>query len=195
MPWLEVTKPQMYGTKRKRMILGSTILNALYDQLRQKYFIKNIWWLNASTVPHVCTKYMDNQIRLTPGCSPWPESSPCWGGRAPPSCCSPWACRAAPARDALAPAHTQIYRDYPRPPSLWCCARNILTVHRETLTQYITFKRGWRGQSVLLYPVALQFAAVTSCINASVRIVTNTRRWDLYTNPLHLFVYTSQHLR
>jgi hypothetical protein len=29
---------------------------------------------------------------------------------------------------------------------LWYCARNILTVHRETLTQYITFKRGGRGE-------------------------------------------------
>jgi hypothetical protein len=32
----------------------------------------------------------------------------------------------------------QIYRDYPQPPSLQCCARNILTVLRETLTQYIS---------------------------------------------------------
>jgi hypothetical protein len=32
----------------------------------------------------------------------------------------------------------------------------ILTVHRETLTQYITFKRGGRGESVLLYSVVLQ---------------------------------------
>ncbi len=32
-----------------------------------------------------------------------------------------------------------------KPPSLYCCARNILTVHRETLTQYITFKRGGEG--------------------------------------------------
>ncbi len=34
----------------------------------------------------------------------------------------------------------EMYRDSP-PPSLWCCARNILTVQRETLTQYIIFKR------------------------------------------------------
>ncbi len=39
----------------------------------------------------------------------------------------------------------EIYRDYPRPPSLWSCTRNILIVHRETLTQYITFKRGGEG--------------------------------------------------
>ncbi len=32
----------------------------------------------------------------------------------------------------------------------------MLTVHRETLTQYITFKRGERGEYVLLYYVVLQ---------------------------------------
>jgi hypothetical protein len=32
----------------------------------------------------------------------------------------------------------------------------FLTVHRETLTQYFTFKRGVRGESVLLYSVVLQ---------------------------------------
>ncbi len=48
------------------------------------------------------------------------------------------------------------YRDYTRPPSLQCCARNILTVLRETLTQYILFNRGGRGESVLLYSVVLQ---------------------------------------
>jgi hypothetical protein len=30
-----------------------------------------------------------------------------------------------------------------------------LTVHRETLTQYIAFKRGRGGESVLLYSVVL----------------------------------------
>jgi hypothetical protein len=39
----------------------------------------------------------------------------------------------------------EMYRDCPRPPSLYCCTRNILTVHRETLTQCITFKRGGDG--------------------------------------------------
>jgi hypothetical protein len=39
---------------------------------------------------------------------------------------------------------TEINRDYPRSHSLQWCARTILTVHRETLTQYITFKRGER---------------------------------------------------
>jgi hypothetical protein len=34
-----------------------------------------------------------------------------------------------------------------RPPSVYRCTRNILTFHRETLTQYITFKRGGRGES------------------------------------------------
>jgi hypothetical protein len=29
---------------------------------------------------------------------------------------------------------------------------NIFTVHRETLRQYIIFKRGGRGESVLLHP-------------------------------------------
>ncbi len=32
-------------------------------------------------------------------------------------------------------ADPEIYRDYPRPSSLQCCARNILTLHRVTLTQ------------------------------------------------------------
>ncbi len=32
---------------------------------------------------------------------------------------------------------------------------NIVTVHRETLTQYITFKRGGRTESVLLHSVVL----------------------------------------
>ncbi len=50
----------------------------------------------------------------------------------------------------------EIYRDYPRPPSLQSCARSILTVYRETLKQYITFKRGERGESVLLCSVVLQ---------------------------------------
>jgi hypothetical protein len=45
----------------------------------------------------------------------------------------------------------QLFRDYPRPPFLYCSSRNILTVLRETLTQYITFNRRGRGDSVLLY--------------------------------------------
>jgi hypothetical protein len=32
----------------------------------------------------------------------------------------------------------------------------ILTVHRETLTQYITFKTGGQGEPVLMYSVVLQ---------------------------------------
>jgi hypothetical protein len=46
-----------------------------------------------------------------------------------------------------------------------------LTVHRETLTQYITFKRGGRGESVCTL-VFCSLATVTSSIDASVRIVT-----------------------
>jgi hypothetical protein len=97
------------------------------------------------------------------GCRP-----PCcqWRGRPP----SPAGWTPAPAsRRALAgssPHRTrrythwssepEIYREYPRPPLLLCCARNILTVNRETLIKYITFKRGGRGESVLLYSVVLQ---------------------------------------
>ncbi len=41
------------------------------------------------------------------------------------------------------------------PTTPFSCARNILTVHRETLTQYITVNIGGRGESVLLYSVVL----------------------------------------
>ncbi len=41
--------------------------------------------------------------------------------------------------------YTEVTRD---PPSLKCCGRNILTLHRETLTQYITFKRGGEVESL-----------------------------------------------
>jgi hypothetical protein len=38
------------------------------------------------------------------------------------------------------------FLSFPRPSSLQCCARNILTVHRETLTQYIIhLKEGGEG--------------------------------------------------
>ncbi len=51
----------------------------------------------------------------------------------------------------------EIYRYIlPTASSLKCFARNMLTVLRETLTQYITFNRGGRGWSVLLYFVVLQ---------------------------------------
>jgi hypothetical protein len=62
---------------------------------------------------------------------------------------------------------SEIYRDYPRHPSLSCCTMNILTVLRETLTQYITFNRGGREESVLLYS---SLAAMLSCIDPSLRI-------------------------
>jgi hypothetical protein len=44
-----------------------------------------------------------------------------------------------------------------------------LTILRETLTQYITFNRGGRGESVLC-----SLATVLSCIDPSVRIVTKS---------------------
>ncbi len=50
---------------------------------------------------------------------------------------------------------SEIYRDYPRPPSLGVAQGMFLTVLRGTLTQYIKFKRGGRGQSLLLYSVVL----------------------------------------
>ncbi len=46
--------------------------------------------------------------------------------------------------------NAEIYKNYPRPSSLLCCTRNILTVLRETLTQYITFNRGGEGSLWLL---------------------------------------------
>jgi hypothetical protein len=78
----------------------------------------------------------------------------------------------------------EIYRDYPRTPSLWCCARNILTVHRETLTQYITFKRGGTGESVLLYSVVLQQWRSTS---------TPEVRTFVLIFSISLGIYTAQH--
>ncbi len=47
------------------------------------------------------------------------------------------------------------YRDYPRPPSLQCCARNILTAQRDTLPQLNLEEGGGRGKSALLYSVVL----------------------------------------
>jgi hypothetical protein len=61
------------------------------------------------------------------------------------------------------PFHPEIYRDYPRPPSLEFCARNILTVLRETLKQYITFNRG--GERGVCTLVLCSLATVLSCIN------------------------------
>ncbi len=54
----------------------------------------------------------------------------------------------------LSQVHSQIYRDYTNDPLLFCVA---LTVHRETLTQYITFKRGARekGDKGSLYSCTL----------------------------------------
>ncbi len=55
--------------------------------------------------------------------------------------------------------------------SIMCCARNILTVHTETLTPYIALKRGRRGEFVLLYGTR-GLATVRSCFDPSVRILT-----------------------
>ncbi len=50
--------------------------------------------------------------------------------------------------------------------------------------QYITFKRGGRGDSVLMYSVVLdRFGTVMSCIDASVRIVTKSPK----VGPLYLY--------
>ncbi len=49
--------------------------------------------------------------------------------------------------------HMQIMKFYIPVPNQ---TRDILPVLRETLTQYTTFKRGGRGESVLLYYVVLQ---------------------------------------
>ncbi len=58
-----------------------------------------------------------------------------------------------------------------------------LTVLRETLTQYITFTRGGRGESVLLYCVVLQ-PCFLFCIDPSMRIVTKSPKVGplLYSN-------------
>jgi hypothetical protein len=64
------------------------------------------------------------------------------------------------ATSHLAIPHPEIYRLPTTPISLLfsvlSCARNILTVLRETLTQYITFNLRGRRESSLLYFVALQ---------------------------------------
>jgi hypothetical protein len=63
---------------------------------------------------------------------------------------------------------TQRYIEMPSTPFSLVCARNILTVLREILTQYITFNRGgYRGAST---PVLCSIATVTTCIDPSVRL-------------------------
>ncbi len=59
--------------------------------------------------------------------------------------------------------------------------RNILTVHRETLTQYITFKRG--GEREVCTLVLGSLATGTSCIDASVRLVSKPPK----VGPLLIF--------
>ncbi len=65
----------------------------------------------------------------------------------------------------------------PQPPFLYCSSRNILTVLSETLTQYITFNRGWeRGVCTL---ALCGLASVTSWIDPSVRTVTKSPKVGL----------------
>jgi hypothetical protein len=64
---------------------------------------------------------------------------------------------------------------------------NILTVHRETLTQYITFKRGG-GERGVCTLVLRSLATVLTCKDPSVRIVQNPRRWDLYLYSTSLWI-------
>ncbi len=77
------------------------------------------------------------------------------------------------------------------------CARNILTVHRETLTQYITFKREGRGESVLLY--TLYLATATSYIDPSLWIVTKFPKVEplryLYSPSLWVVPYAGVRIR
>ncbi len=49
----------------------------------------------------------------------------------------------------LLSVHCAGYTEITHAPSLHCCARNIFTVLRETLTQYITIKEG--GDGILYY--------------------------------------------
>jgi hypothetical protein len=66
----------------------------------------------------------------------------------------------------------EIHRNYPRPPSLWCCAKNILTVLRETLTR--SSLHLIEGEEGICTPVLYSLATVTSCIDPSVRIMTKS---------------------
>ncbi len=67
---------------------------------------------------------------------------------------------------------TEINRDNPRPPSLYCCARNILNVHRDSHLK--------EGVCTL---VLGSLATVTSCIDPSERIVTKSPKVE----PLLIF--------
>ncbi len=69
----------------------------------------------------------------------------------------------------------QRYIEINQDPLLFCVAHgiHILIVLRETLTQYITFHGGGRGESVLLYSVVLQRCCPEST-RYSVRIVTKS---------------------
>ncbi len=68
----------------------------------------------------------------------------------------------------------QRYIEITYDPHLFSLAHRIFwPVLRETLTQYIAFNRGGRGESLLVYSVVLQ-PCMTSCIDPSVRIVTKS---------------------
>ncbi len=59
--------------------------------------------------------------------------------------------------------------------------KEYFTVHRETLTQYSTFKRG--GEGSLFSCILYSLATVMPCINALVRIVTKSPK----VRPLLIF--------
>jgi hypothetical protein len=64
-----------------------------------------------------------------------------------------------------------------------------LTVLRETLTQYITFNRGGRRESVLCYSVVLQ--PYMSCLDPSERTVTKSPK----VGPLLIFSISLVHTK
>jgi len=60
-----------------------------------------------------------------------------------------------------------------------------MSTYRETLTQYITFKRG--GDGSLFSPNLCSLATVTSCIDGSVRIITKSPRSQGGTSTYSIF--------
>ncbi len=68
-----------------------------------------------------------------------------------------------------------------------------MSTYRETLTQYITFKRG--GEGSLFSQNLCSLATVTSCIDGSVRIITKSpkvTKWDLYLNSPSLWKWQKE---
>jgi hypothetical protein len=77
-------------------------------------------------------------------------------------------CREERGEDGVVHGGTTDILRLPHHPLLFTSVpQGILTVHRETLTQYITFERGVEGS---LYSYTLLSSNVPSCIDASVRI-------------------------